>query len=182
MKLQENQMSKVNKILIIHGWNANPHDHWFNIAQREWQKFGYDVKIPEMPGNYFPKLQDWLKIIDSYKVDENWILIGHSLGGVAILKYLENAPHKISKAILIATPYDAMNFGALNEFFNGEFNWQGIRQNCSKFEIINEDQDPAIPLEHGRKYAQALEGKLHIIPGFTHFHKMDLDFLKNLLN
>lgn len=172
----------VKNILILHGWNATPQDHWFFRAKEKWEKKGLKVHIPQMPGNYFPKLDEWLKMIESFQPDESWVLIGHSLGGVAILKFLENADRPIAKTILVATPRAAMHFGALDNFFEGGFDWGQIRTHCPKFEILSEDNDPAVPLEHGQKYAKNLGGRLHTISGFSHFHKLDLNFLEKLID
>lgn len=172
----------MSKILILHGWNATPRDHWFWQAKTGWEKIGWQVEVPDLPGNYYPKKENWIKIIDGYHPDKNWTLIGHSLGGVAILRYLEKAPKKIKQAILVATPYDAMKFGALENFFDGSFDWEKIKENCPKFDLVYQDEDMAVPLEHGKKYAEALASKLHILPGFNHFHSIDLEFLRGLIN
>jgi predicted alpha/beta hydrolase family esterase len=169
------------KILILHGWNATPENHWFTKARDQWQKEGWQVEVPALPGNYFPQKEEWLKIIEKYEPDENWILLGHSLGGVAILRYLEKASKKIKQAILIATPYDAMKFGALQNFFDGGFDWEKIKANCPKFDLVYQDEDLAVPVEHGQKYAQALGGKIHILPGYNHFQSIDLEFLRGLI-
>ncbi len=171
----------VKNVLIIHGWNATVQDHWFLEAKEKWEKKGLKVEVPEMPGDYFPKAQEWLELIESFHPDESWVLMGHSLGGVAILNYLENTDRPIAKAILIATPLTPMHFEALDNFFEGGFNWEQIKSKCLKFEIVNEDNDPAVPLEHGQKYAQNLSGNLHVVRGYTHFHDIDLNFLEKLI-
>jgi predicted alpha/beta hydrolase family esterase len=172
---------KAKNILFIHGWEASPREHWFPKAKGKFEKEGYKVCTPEMPGNYFPQRQKWLEIVGNFHPDKNWILIGHSLGGVTVLKYLENAQKPISGAILIATPFDAMKFGAIENFFAGGYDWEKIKTNCPKFDIINEDADPAVPLEHGEKFAKNLNGKLHVVRGFTHFHDIDLELLERLI-
>lgn len=168
-------------ILIIHGWDSSPQEHWFPKIKGKLEKDDYQVFIPEMPGAYFPKKDEWVKIIANYNIDDKWILIGHSLGGVVILKYLEIAPKPISKVILIATPYEAMDFHPIADFFGKGFNWPKIKKNCPKFEILNEDADPAVPLSDGKKFAKRLHSKLHIVKGYTHFHILDLDFLEKLI-
>jgi predicted alpha/beta hydrolase family esterase len=185
---------KAKNILFIHGWEASPHEHWFPKAKEKFEKAGYKVYIPEMPGNYFPKKEKWLEIVGNLHPDKNWILIGHSLGGVTVLKYLENAQKPIAQAILIAAPFDAMKFGAIENFFArppslrsgdsrraGGYDWEKIKENCPKFDIVNEDADPAVPLEHGEKFAKNLNGKLHVVRGFTHFHDIDLELLEGLI-
>jgi len=45
----------------------------------------------------------------------------------------------------------------------------------------NSRTDPVIPIEHGKNFAKNLRGRLHILHGFTHFDKIDLDYLKRLI-
>jgi len=172
---------KDRKILILHGWNASAGDHWFPKAKEMFEKEGLEAYTPEMPGGYFPKKEEWLKIISELNPDENWILIGHSLGGAAILRHLEETAQPISQAILIATPYEPMQFKPIEDFFKTPFDWQKIRKNCQKFDIVNESNDSIISVDYGQKFAKNLKGKLHILPGYSHFHTIDLDFLKGLI-
>lgn len=173
--------TKNKKILILHGWDASPEDHWFSKAKELFEKQGWVTFIPQLPGNYFPKKDDWLKVIEDLQVDENWVLIGHSLGGVAILKYLEMADKPIAKAILIATPFNESDFNPLANFFDHGFNFEKIKKNCQNFEILNETDDPVIAVEDGKNFQKKLKGRLHILPGGTHFHKLDLEFLVRLI-
>lgn len=175
----ENKTNK--KILILHGWDASAADHWFPLAKEMFEKKGFKVFVPEMPGGYFPKENAWVKVIENFGPDENWILIGHSLGGVAILRYLEKAEKPVGQAILVAVPYEPMSFKPIENFFEAEFDWAEIRKNCPKFDIVNESNDSVIPVEYGQKFADKLKGKLHILPGYSHFHSIDLDFLKGLI-
>lgn len=168
-------------ILILHGWNAGPKNNWFMKAKDEWKKKGFMVEVPQLPGNYFPKLDDWLKVIDNFSPDQTWVLIGHSLGGAAILKYLETAYEKVAQAIFIATPFEPMSFNPIANFFADGFDWAKIKSNCSKFVVLNEMDDAVVPIEHGQKLAKALGVKVTEIPGGSHFHNIDLDFLKGLI-
>jgi len=173
--------SQAKKILILHGWDASATDHWFPLAKEMFEKEGFKVYVPEMPGGYFPKKNDWVKVIEKFEPDDHWILIGHSLGGVAILRYLEKVIKPIGQAILVAVPFEPMSFKPIENFFLDEFDWEKIRENCPKFDIVNESKDSVIPVEYGQKFADKLKGKLHILPGYSHFHSIDLDFLKGLI-
>ena len=172
---------KPNKILILHGFESNSREHWFLKAKELFEKDGFKVFVPDMPETFFPKKEDWVRTISSFKLDEDWILIGHSLGGVAILKYLEDAQKPIGRVILLSVPYEPMSFKPIENFFTNGFNWTKIKSNCPKFDIVNEDADPVIPVEHGQNFAKFLGGKLHLLHGFTHFDKIDLDFLGDLI-
>jgi predicted alpha/beta hydrolase family esterase len=168
-------------ILILHGWESNPREHWYKSAKEKFEKMGYTVYTPELPGAYFPKLAQWIEIIASFHPNENWILIGHSLGGVACLKYLENCDTKVGQTIILASPFDTVNLGAINNFFEADFNFKKIRENCAKFDAIYEDNDPAVPLNHGQKFAEKLNCKLTIVKGYTHLGTMDINILENII-
>src|SRR3990167_7905498 len=97
-------------ILILHGFGASSQDHWFFEAKKIFQRKGHQIFIPDLPGGYFPHRDEWVETIEEFNPDESWVLIGHSLGGIAILRYLEKAKKEISQAILAATPFYSMNF------------------------------------------------------------------------
>lgn len=171
----------IKNILIIHGWESNPDEHWYQGAKASFEKQGFKVFVPEMPGGYFPKLDKWLEIITNLNPDESWALIGHSLGGVAILKYLEKSSQKIGQVILIATPSDAMNMGAITNFFENGFDFTKIKSKCSKFDLIYEDNDVVVPLEHCFKFENTLKCPTHILKGYSHVRHIDLELLSSLI-
>ena len=173
---------KNRKILILHGWQSNPARQWFSNAKDRFEKDGYEVFVPKMPGGYFPKLKDWLKVVADYHPDENWILIGHSLGGVTILKYLEKNDQKISQAILVATPFEPMKFNPIANFFEDGFDFEKIKRNADKIDIVTVDEDPVVPLSHGQDWSKNLDAPLHTIRGFSHSYAIDLDLLEKLIS
>lgn len=173
---------KVNKnILILHGWDSGSKEHWYMDAKTFLTNKGYKVYVPDMLGAYYPKKEEWLKIVKNFQPDENWILIGHSLGGVTILKYLEQATVKVNKVILIATPYEPMEFTPIANFFAGGFDWEIIKTMADKFIVVSEDNDPLVPLDHGKNYAKKLNCQLIVENGFLHFDKIDLKLLEKII-
>jgi len=172
---------KPNNILIIHGFESNSKEHWFMRFKEKFEKLGYKVFVPDMPGAFFPKKDEWIKRISDFKPDGNWILIGHSLGGDAILRYLEIADKKVAEVLLIATPYESMKFGAIENFFEKGFDWDAIKNKSDKIIVINEDNDPAVPLEHGRQLSRQLGCQLIVRPGYVHFDKIDINLLERLI-
>lgn len=80
----------------------------------------YQVIAPTMPNSTNAQYQEWAIWFRriSEIVDDNCILIGHSLGGVFLPKYLsENTfPKKIRAVILIAAPYHDESGEDLTDF------------------------------------------------------------------
>ena len=79
------------KIILIHCWGGKPNYCWYPKAKEELEKEGFQITIPQMPNSDYPEYSEWLKTIQKVagEVDENTYLIGHSLGCITILRYLE---------------------------------------------------------------------------------------------
>ncbi len=170
------------RVLIVHGWGSNSKEHWFLQEKERLEKLGYEVSAPDMPNASQPIKEEWVLVIEDFAPDENSILIGHSLGGTAILRYLEKTDRSVAKAILIATPIRQLkmdyDFSPIENFFKPEFNWQKIKQNCKKFIILNQTNDPWVPLKHGKNLARYLDGELEIVEGSNHFDTIDFQLLE----
>jgi len=173
---------KPNKVLILHGWQADSKSNWFPEAKAFLEAKDLEVYTPNCPGNYYPKLDEWLEIIRSYNLDENWILIGHSLGGATILRYLEATDKPVGQVILAATPIAPMKFDPIANFFPKDYDWVKIRQNALKVNLIYEEGDQVVPLDHGQILAKKLSAPLEIIPGAIHLTKMDINVLDKTIN
>src|SRR5262245_42142580 len=90
---------------IIHGWGGNPKEKMLQWVAREFGKLGYAVTIPAMPNADGPEIQAWIeKLNQTVELTDETVLIGHSIGCQAVLRYLEQAPGaaKAAAVILIA--------------------------------------------------------------------------------
>lgn len=108
------------------------------------------------------------------KINEEPVLIGHSLGAAFILDYLEQTNKKIKTAFLVAGFHKLINneFDELNKTFVGKgFNWEKIKKNCKKFFVVASDNDPYIPLEVNKELAEILDAELIVIHNGGHLNK-----------
>jgi len=171
------------RVLIIHGVESNSREHWFLEEKVRLEKLGYEVTVPDMPNSFHPKKEEWVRVIEDFNPDENSILIGHSLGGTAILSYLEKATKKVSKCIFIATPIRKLGNKETENFFEPDFNWEKIKKSAEKFVVINQTEDPWVNPQHGKDLAKYLGVNLILIGGNNHFDKIDFSLLeKNILD
>jgi predicted alpha/beta hydrolase family esterase len=92
-------------VILMHGKNTNPSEKrypWLKEAMEE-----YDIPYigPKLPDADDPEIQAWVDKLDMLCPDEDSILVGHSRGGVAILRRLEQQDPdvKVTKVILVAT-------------------------------------------------------------------------------
>ena len=161
---------------IIHGVYANPEANWFPWLKRELEKKGYEVIVPKFPTPFDQSLESWLRAIAKYesKINEETVLIGHSLGAAFILSYLEQTNKKIKATFLVAgfhkmlgIEYDEIN----KTFVDKQFDWKKIKNNCEKFFVITSDNDPYIPMEINKELAKNLGAKLTTMHNGKHLNK-----------
>ncbi len=177
----------ISKIVFMHGKNQTPEGAWYPWFGKEVEKKGIKFIAPKLPKSEKPILDEWLRELDKTKPDENTILIGHSRGGVAILRWLEELPKdkKIKKVILIASNHPLFKERDSEEFNNWhklkEYNFEKIRKHCEEFVVFHSKEDPIVPFEAGRRNAEGLGAKFNIYEGKWHFGKV-LKKFPELLN
>ena len=72
----------------------------------------------------------WLPHIESLGADERTILIGHSSGAVAAMRYAETAPAPgVDPRRRLSTLILADGFEAASGYYEAEWQWQRIRDN-----------------------------------------------------
>ncbi len=114
------------QIIYIHWWTSFPNNDAFCEALKSWNykpftqkiqwvdwlaeqtKWEFEVFHPAMPNKYnanYKAWKIWFEKIFPFLNDEDTILIGHSLGGMFMMKYLteEWFPKQISKLYLISS-------------------------------------------------------------------------------
>lgn len=162
--------------IIIHGVYASPDANWFPWLKKELENSGYEAIVPKFPTPLDQSLESWLRTIANYesKINEETVLIGHSLGAAFILSYLEKTNKKIKAAILVAgfhkllgSPYDEVN----KTFVDKEFDWKKIKSSCNKFFMFASDNDEHISIEITKELVEKLNADFNIIPNGGHLNK-----------
>ncbi|MDQ5953189.1 MAG: hypothetical protein QG551_417, partial [Patescibacteria group bacterium] len=93
------------KVYIVHGWDGSPDEPLFLWLDKNLSYKGYEVKRLSMPDPETPLIESWVsKIKQDVNPDENTILVGHSVGCQAVMRYLEtqNENLRISGLLLLA--------------------------------------------------------------------------------
>lgn len=162
-----------NKLIIVHGWEGSPEHGWFPWLKDEVEKVGWEVHIPALPNAKGPKVHEWLRALIqvSGEVDENTYMVGHSLGCVTILRFLETSQddNSIGGAVFVAGFDNPLNIKELENFFQGPINWEKAKRVCKKFVIINSEDDPYVPADNGIRLKNNLNAKKILLNGFRHF-------------
>jgi predicted alpha/beta hydrolase family esterase len=121
--------------------------------------FDYQVTLPRMPNASNAKYAEWKLWFEKYAslVEDGVILIGHSLGGIFLAKYLsENRfSKKIGATFLVAPPYDQDGERTIVEFTLPD-SLQLLEEQGGELFIYHSKDDPIVAFEELQKYQNAL--------------------------
>ena len=108
------------------------------------------------PDNIKARAQFWLPHLERLDADENTILIGHSSGAVAAMRYAET--HRLLGSILVGVCHTDLgdSFEAASGYYEARWQWQQIRDNQEWIAIYNSTDDPHIPIDEPRFVATQL--------------------------
>ena len=185
------------QILVIHGGNAfEKYEEYLNylktkevtlekLRSMDWKESlgrmlgdEYQVLAPRMPNGQNARYSEWKIWFERIVplLDEPVILIGHSMGGIFLVKFLsENVmPKKITATFLVAAPYNAEVGESLVDFALTrdltKFNEQG-----GKIFLYQSKDDPVVPFSHVEKYHKELpNAALRIFEDRQHFNQPEL--------
>lgn len=164
-------------ILIFHGTEGYPEENWFPWMKAELEARGHQVFVPQLPTPPIvpAKINEWLDVLKRYEqyIDENAVLIGHSLGGIFTLRVLEKLNHPIYAAAFIGTPIGVkpiLNYDRDSAFSGFSFDWQTIKSKTKNFIVFQSDNDPYVSLGNGEQLARELGIELSFISGAGHFN------------
>lgn len=165
------------QIFLIHGGNASPtYEEYLdylhnkkvtleNLLSKDWKSFlqeelgdGFVVYQPKMPNRQYARYSEWKMWFEKYIpfMEDNVILIGHSLGGIFLAKYLseEAFPKKIWGTIFVAAPYNR-GTEPMADFLLPE-SLPKMEQQAGELFFYHSKDDPIVPFLHLEEYHRAL--------------------------
>jgi predicted alpha/beta hydrolase family esterase len=162
------------RLFIIHGWEAAPTAHWFPWLKREAEARGFFVDALEMPNTEHPTLEGWLGHLQKSvgTLDEKTYFVGHSLGCIAILRYLEALleGQRAGGAILVAGFSEPIEFEELNSFFPKLLDYEKVRRSVGKIIAFQSSNDRYVPMRYGEILRDRLGAELIVIRNAGHFN------------
>lgn len=161
------------RVVIVHCWEGFPNYCWYPQVKKELEEKGFQVEVPEMPETATPKLSGWLPKLEetANNPDENLFLVGHSLGCIAIMRYLESLEdnQKIGGVVFVAGFTDDLGYKELSNFFETPVNFEKIKQKAKRFMVIHSDNDPYVDLKYGGIFKEKLKAEVIVLNNKGHF-------------
>ncbi|MBI2675121.1 MAG: serine hydrolase family protein [Candidatus Aenigmarchaeota archaeon] len=161
------------RVLIVHGFQGRPDTGWKLWIKDKLEEKGFEVFAPRMPDPDYPKAEDWVSCLSAIvgKPDSDTYFIGHSLGCLAILRYLDalKKGQHIGGAVLVAAPADNRGYKYIENFFKKPLDWERVKAVCANFVVIHSEDDKIVPIDHAFTYQKNLGAEAVIVNGMGHF-------------
>jgi predicted alpha/beta hydrolase family esterase len=171
---------------IIHGYQGYPEEAWLPWLKRELEKAGFDASLPRMPSPDHPVIAEWIGFISGLvgEPDTGTVLVGHSIGGQAVIRYLEilGAGGKaVGRTALVGTDFPSwpgpgaperkIDDEVLIPWFTTGVDPAKVRKAAGLCTVILSDDDPYVPLEGARAgFAASLHPRIVIEHGKGHMN------------
>jgi len=156
------------QVVLMHGKDTDSQGKWYSWFGEQVNILGYQYHAPDLPSAENPDIEEWMLELDKANINEEAILVGHSRGGVAILRWLEKQPKKFSvkRVVLVATNSGLLSDRYITQESNKGFytengyDFEKIKSHCEDFIVLHSQDDHIVPYEQGVNIARGLQGKL----------------------
>lgn len=157
-------------IILPGNGNCDIASHWYFHVKKELENLGMEVIAENMPDADVARKEYWLPWIgEKSKGADKIILIGHSSGAVAILRYLEI--RKVEGAVLVGAYHTDLGDEKekASHYFDDPWQWDKIKQNAEWIILFASTDDPYIPIEEARFIKYKLNPEYHEYNDQRHF-------------
>ncbi|TWT14610.1 alpha/beta hydrolase [Planomicrobium sp. CPCC 101079] len=153
-------------VLFIHsaGPQGNGEGSSGLVAHLEKSLEGYEVRSPPMPAPENPRYEEWKAVLkeEIFRMPDGALLIGHSIGGSALLKFFleEEGDCRFDALISIAAPFWGIDKEWMKEDFTIAENAFLNRKHLPLLFLFHSLHDEVVPFRHLERYAEQLPDAL----------------------
>ena len=163
-----------------------------SLSKKDWKDSlelvlnDFEVIAPKMPNKMNAKYSEWkiwfAKI--ALLLNDDVTLIGHSLGGIFLTKYLSenDFPFKISSLHLVAAPYNVEGLNESLSDFELEHDVSSISEKVKNIFLYQSKDDKVVPFSNVVKYKNDLpNAELVIFDDRGHFKQNEFpEIIRNI--
>lgn len=158
-------------IINIPGLHNSGDDHWQTDLEKEWPNKFYRINQKNWDQ---PDCKTWIKTIEkelSHFTHQELILIGHSIGSIAIIKWLEHYKYIVKAALLVA-PSDAES----NNYPSYITGFTPIPKSQIPFPttLVASTNDHVTSLDRSREWAKNWGSKLVVLEDAGHIESSNI--------
>lgn len=143
------------RAIIVHRWSGSPEGDWYPWLKSSLETQGYTVTVPTIPDADHPTIDAWQTSLTAAvgALDEELVLVGHSIGCQAVLRYLASVQSdtKIANVVLVAPWLRLAGLEGPQEVAVAEpwlktpIAWDVVRAHAPNATLIFSDNDEYVP-------------------------------------
>lgn len=165
-------------VVLVHRWDATPRSDWYPWLKTELRRRGLSVQVPAMPHPPAPRIEEWVGHLQRLlHPDADTILVGHSIGCQAILRYLEGLPAAIAVkgAVLVAGWFSLQNLESAEveqiakPWLETSIDFDDVKVRARTFTYFYSDNDAYVSTENADLFASRLGAATILVKGRGHF-------------
>jgi predicted alpha/beta hydrolase family esterase len=138
------------KAIILHGRPKAPeyynpdipsasNHHWIPWLQKQLLVNDIHAQTPEVPRCFEAPYEDWKREFERFEIEDDTILVGHSMGAGFIVRWLSEHPdQKVGKVVLVGAYLDPE--GEDGDFFKFDID-RNIAERTGGLVVFNSDDD-----------------------------------------
>ena len=160
--------------VIIHGSFGSNEGNWFPWLKEQLETKEKQVFVPQMPvgvGNQ--NFENWSNILNQLDINENTVIIAHSIAPIFVCKYLITNQIKVKKLLFVCGFNNYLgidsDFDAVNEpmFID---NFDDVKKYCKDIVCYYSDNDPYVKYDVEKAFADKLTDKQYVIKNGGHIN------------
>ncbi len=167
------------RAFLIHGWGSHPNAHWLPWLKKELEGKGFEVTVPQMPNPELPTRVEWTQMLTALigKPDAETFIVGHSLGCIASVRYIETLPvgSKIGGCVFVGGFSGNISIPELATFYEEAeaIDFTKVKEICPRVATIFSDNDDRVPFEKAESFAHKIGAEVVLEKGKGHFRTRD---------
>ncbi|MEO8637589.1 MAG: alpha/beta fold hydrolase [Candidatus Taylorbacteria bacterium] len=156
-------------IIIPGNGDSEPNENWYPYVKNELEKMGIATVNEKFPDAMLARSAYWLPFIKELGADENTILIGHSSGAIASMRYAEK--NKILGSVLVGAYHTNLDneMEKKSGYFDAPWNWEAIKKNQKWIVQFASRDDAFIPIHEARFVHENLNSEYYEYADQGHF-------------
>ena len=180
-------LTPMRTLCIVPRWGGTPTSDfypWLERTLRAQKRRPFEeIATLDMPAPETPIVRDWVWEVDDAIGDDphragQRVLVGHSVGAMAVMHGLANLPQgmPVAGAVLVAgwfwvdKPWDT-----LRPWLDAPLDLAAVRRGCRKMTVLLSDNDPfTADVEANRRaFQERLGADVRVVPGRNHFNAQE---------
>lgn len=154
------ERAKIKEVFIIHGYDSSPRKNWFLWLESELKKYG-DIKVAilDLPDSQNPNLNLWIQILrQAISPSKQTFLVGHSLGCITILQYLQTLDCVEIGGVVLASGFAKAlpSLPLLDSFTHTPLDYSKLKAMIHKRVVLSAKDDSIVPTTLSKELAQNL--------------------------